>query len=57
MVDSELAAPSVFRSGATAERKAKELGKLAALEDQTQVLVHDRTGQIVGSTVLGAGRS
>ncbi|HEY8615815.1 hypothetical protein [Phenylobacterium sp.] len=57
MVNCDLAAPTMFSSGATAERKARELGRLMARVDQTEILIHDRQGLIVGSTVMGSGRS
>lgn len=51
-------APLMFRSGGAAERKAKELARLhAGLGDQAQVLVQDRTGSVVGSVVVGPGRT
>lgn len=53
IVESDVAAPTAFRSGAKAELKARELGRLLAANDQAQVLVHDRRGLVVGSTVFG----
>jgi hypothetical protein len=52
-VESQVAAPTAFLSGAAAERKAQELARLLAVQDQAQVLIHDRRGSLVGSTILG----
>ncbi|MFN3511921.1 MAG: hypothetical protein ACK41C_02670 [Phenylobacterium sp.] len=57
MVESQVAAPTAFLSGAAAEKKAEELGRLLAARDQAQVLVHDRGGCLVGSTVMGDPRT
>ena len=57
VVESEVAMPTAFLSGAAAERKAKELGRVLAAHEQAQVLIHDRRGSLVGSTVMGQGRA
>jgi hypothetical protein len=59
MVDNDLSGgPLVFTSGAAAERQAKLLaGLVAERGEQTQVLVQDRQGLVVGSSVVGPGRS
>jgi hypothetical protein len=54
MVESQVAAPTAFLSGAAAESKAKELALLLAVHEQAQVLIHDRGGSLIGSTVIGA---
>ena len=58
LLDNDLTgAPLMFRSGGAAERNARELARLHANQgEQAQVLVHDRTGVIVGSIVVGPGR-
>jgi hypothetical protein len=54
--DAKLAA-LMFTAGAHAERNAKQLAQvLADSGDQAQVVVHDRTGVVVGSVVYGPGR-
>ena len=47
-------APLWFRGGGQAETNARQLAQLLVSErDQTQVIVHDRKGAIVGSIVYG----
>lgn len=54
MLDNDLTgAPLMFRSGGAAERKARELAHLHAAQGETaEVLVHDRTGELVGAIAL-----
>ena len=54
IVDCNEVAPLFFRDGGPAERTARRLaGVLGWGDSQSQVLVHDRTGVVVGSVVYG----
>ena len=56
MLDNDLTgAPLMFRSGGAAERKARELARLHAVQGEAaEVLVHDRAGDLVGAIALVA---
>ena len=55
MVECQILPAAAFRSGAAAEKKAKELGRLLAIDHQAEVLIHDRRGALVGSTLIPRG--
>jgi hypothetical protein len=57
LVECELSGmPLLFRAGAQAERKARGLALLLArLGEEAEVLVHDRSGRLVGSVVAYPG--
>jgi hypothetical protein len=56
IVDNDAAVvPLVFTGGAQAERSARLLARVVADQgqDQAQVVVHDRSGVVIGSVVYG----